>query len=84
MLRASPRAGDLHDIARAVALGEEAVRVTERQDPVCLETLAELYQKAGESKHARRVAWEALKLPDIPPALMKRLNLHLSDIRPGE
>ena len=32
---------------------------------------------------ARRVAREALKLPDIPPALKKRLDLHVSDIRPS-
>ena len=65
-------------LSEALALGEQAVRVTERRDPVCLETLAQLYVKAGDPGRARRIVDEALHLPDLPSGVRKRLSQQFS------
>lgn len=81
LLRASDGAGDLQDMPEAVALAERAVRLSGRRDPVCLETLAQLYLKSGNAFEARRVVREALDLPDLSPGMRRRLDSHLSGSR---
>ncbi|MGE5199998.1 MAG: hypothetical protein ACM3H9_10185, partial [Rhodospirillaceae bacterium] len=48
------------DAARAIELGERAVRLTSRQDPESLDTLAAAYAEAGRFGDAAATAREAL------------------------
>jgi tetratricopeptide (TPR) repeat protein len=59
LLATSPE-DDVRDGARAVEVGERAVRLTGRQDPGSLDTLAAAYAEAGRFEEAAATAREAL------------------------
>jgi tetratricopeptide (TPR) repeat protein len=61
LLATSPE-DDVRDAARAVELGERAVRLTSRQDPLSLDTLAAAYAEAGRFDEAAATLREALQL----------------------
>lgn len=61
LLATSPE-DDVRDAARAVELGERAVRLTSRQDPLSLDTLAAAYAEAGRFDDAAATLREALAL----------------------
>jgi len=61
LLATSPE-DDVRDAARAIEVGERAVRLTSRQDPVSLDTLAAAYAEAGRFDEAAATAREALEL----------------------
>ena len=63
--------------AAAIKLAERAVALTNRRDPVFLDTLAVAYAAAGQYKEARRTANEALKQapPDLAREIRKQLDL---------
>jgi protein O-mannosyl-transferase len=81
LLATSPE-DDVRNAAKAVEVGERAVRLTSRQDPVSLDTLAAAYAEAGRFDEAAAAAREALDLearsgtPDR--ALADRLSLYAS------
>jgi len=81
LLATSPEDG-VRDAARAVEVGERAVRLTSRQDPESLDTLAAAYAEAGRFDEAAAAAREALEAaarrgrPDR--ALADRLSLYVS------
>jgi tetratricopeptide (TPR) repeat protein len=81
LLATSPEDG-VRDAAGAVEAGERAVRLTSRQDPVSLDTLAAAYAEAGRFADAVATAREALEAaarrgrPDR--ALADRLSLYAS------
>jgi tetratricopeptide (TPR) repeat protein len=81
LLATSPE-DDVRDSARAVELGERAVRLTSRQDTVSLDTLAAAYAEAGRFNEAAATAREALALSarrgTVDQALADRLSLYAS------
>jgi protein O-mannosyl-transferase len=52
----------LRDSAKAVELGEQAVKLSDRQEPEYLATLAAAYAEVGRSSEALQVADEAISL----------------------
>jgi len=84
LLATSPEDG-VRDAARAVELGERAVRLTSRQDPESLDTLAAAYAEAGRFEAAAATAREALDLTasrgTADRALAGRLSLYESRLR---
>jgi len=81
LLATSPE-DDVRDAARAVEVGERAVRLTSRQDPLSLDTLAAAYAEAGRFNEAAATAHEALELEarrgTVDRALADRLSLYTS------
>jgi len=81
LLATSPE-DDVRDAARAVEVGERAVRLTSRQDPLSLDTLAAAYAEAGRFNEAAATAREALELAGrrgtADRALADRLSLYMS------
>jgi tetratricopeptide (TPR) repeat protein len=81
LLATSPE-DDVRDAARAVELGERAVRLTSRQDPLSLDTLAAAYAEAGRFDEAAATAREALDLEarrgTVDRSLADRLALYAS------
>jgi tetratricopeptide (TPR) repeat protein len=81
LLATSPE-DDVRDAARAVELGERAVRLTSRQDPLSLDTLAAAYAEAGRFDEAAATAREALDLEarrgTVDRSLADRLALYTS------
>lgn len=61
----APPGGD--NAARATALAQEACRLTQRQQPACLDVLAAAYAAAGRFHEAADTAQQALRLL-APPA----------------
>ncbi len=84
LLATSPE-DDVRDGARAVEVGERAVRLTAGQDPGSLDTLAAAYAEAGRFDEAAATAREAMEVagrrgrPDR--ALWDRLALYASGRR---
>ncbi len=81
LLATSPE-DDVRDAARAVELGERAVRLTSRLDTESLDTLAAAYAEAGRFDAAAATAREALALlarrGTVDRALADRLSLYRS------
>jgi tetratricopeptide (TPR) repeat protein len=81
LLATSPE-DDVRDAVRAVEVGERAVRLTSRQDPLSLDTLAAAYAEAGRFDEAAATAHEALELEarrgTVDRALAERLSLYTS------
>jgi tetratricopeptide (TPR) repeat protein len=81
LLATSPE-DDVRDAVRAVEVGERAVRLTSRQDPLSLDTLAAAYAEAGRFDEAAATAHEALELEarrgTVDRALADRLSLYTS------
>jgi protein O-mannosyl-transferase len=81
LLATSPE-DDVRDAARAIEVGERAVRLTSRQDPLSLDTLAAAYAEAGRFDEAAATAREALELETrrgrADRALADRLSLYAS------
>jgi protein O-mannosyl-transferase len=81
LLATSPE-DDVRDSARAIELGEHAVRLTSRLDIVSLDTLAAAYAEAGRFDEAAAAAREALALAErrgtVDRALADRLWLYRS------
>jgi tetratricopeptide (TPR) repeat protein len=84
LLATSPE-DDVRDAARAIELGERAVRLTSRLDTVSLDTLAAAYAEAGRFDEAAAVAREALDLEarrgTVDRELADRLSLYTSGRR---
>jgi len=84
LLATSPE-DDVRDAARAIEVGERAVRLTSRQDPVSLDTLAAAYAEAGRFDEAAATAREALELAGTrgtaDRALADRLSHYMSGRR---
>jgi tetratricopeptide (TPR) repeat protein len=80
LLATSPE-DDVRDGARAIVVGERAVRLTARQDPVSLDTLAAAYAEVGRFGEAVATVREALDLTARRGAadreLADRLSLYL-------
>jgi Flp pilus assembly protein TadD len=72
----------VRNAARAVELGERAVRLTSRQDPLSLDTLAAAYAEAGRFDDAAATVREALALSarrgTVDRELADRLPLYAS------
>jgi len=81
LLATSPE-DNVRDAARAVELGERAVRLTSRQDTLSLDTLAAAYAEAGRFDEAAATAREALELEarrgTVNRPLADRLSLYTS------
>lgn len=81
LLATSPE-DDVRDAAKAVEVGERAVRLTSRQDPLSLDTLAAAYAEAGRFDEAAATAREALHLEarrgTVDRELADRLSLYTS------
>jgi len=81
LLATSPE-DDVRDGARAVEMGERAVRLTGGQDPGSLDTLAAAYAEAGRFEEAAATAREALDVAArrgrADRALSDRLSLYAS------
>jgi len=81
LLATSPEDG-VRNAARAVEVGEQAVRLTSRQDPVSLDTLAAAYAEAGRFDDAAATAREAIdaaaRRGGADPAVAERLSLYTS------
>jgi len=81
LLATSPE-DDVRDAAKAVEVGERAARLTSRQDPLSLDTLAAAYAEAGRFDEAAATAREALELEarrgTADRALADRLSLYTS------
>ncbi len=78
--------GAARDGARAIALAERAVRVSNRQDVESLDTLAAAYAEVGRFEEAVKSVGEALALaparePAIVPELEARLALYRQSLR---
>jgi tetratricopeptide (TPR) repeat protein len=84
LLATSPE-DEVRDAARAVELGERAVRLTSRQDPLSLDTLAAAYAEAGRFDEAAAAAREALELAarrgTVDRPLADRLSLYTSGLK---
>ncbi len=66
------------DVARAIALAERAVAITERWDPGALDVLAELYAGAGRTDEAIATAREGLeRARDLEDPRATRIREHL-------
>jgi tetratricopeptide (TPR) repeat protein len=81
LLATSPE-DDVRNAAKAIEMGERAVRLTSRQDPVSLDTLAAAYAEAGRFDEAAAAAREALELTarrgGVDRSLADRLSLYTS------
>jgi tetratricopeptide (TPR) repeat protein len=81
LLATSPEDG-VRNAVRAVEAGEQAVRLTSRQDPVSLDTLAAAYAEAGRFDEAAATAREAIdaaaRRGGADPAVAERLSLYTS------
>ena len=80
---------EIQDAAAAIGLATRACELTARQDPECLEALAEAYASSGRYPEAAQAAREALALADQrgPSDLAERLARRLREIlrgRPGD
>ncbi len=81
LLATSPE-DDVRDGAKAIVVAERAVRLTSRQDPESLDTLAAAYAEAGRFQDAAAAAREALGLQarrgTVDRSLTHRLSLYSS------
>ncbi len=68
----------LRDGARAVALAEQAVKLTSQRDPVILDTLAAAYAEAGRFDDAVRTARAALELARSDSGLSGSISARLA------
>jgi tetratricopeptide (TPR) repeat protein len=81
LLATSPE-DDVRDAARAIELGERAVRLTSRRDALSLDTLAAAYAEAGRFGEAAGTVREALGLlatsGAVDRSMADRLSLYMS------